>query len=103
MQDLPITVPAVCGRGWGLLTGPSANNQPPAIFIFDLVSEGPTGGRFAACVAAQELIVLSFRVGAWADRSSSGGMALPLPLLSAQGFQCLEMAAYWPKHPLAPS
>lgn len=50
---------------------------------------GQTRGRFAACVATQEVTVRGFGVGAWAGKSSAGGMALPPAAALRPGFSVL--------------
>lgn len=59
---------------------------------FDSVLVRQTRGRFAARVGTQEVLIFSFRAGFWVDLHLGGWLCHHL-LLSAQGFQPLEMAA----------
>lgn len=62
---------------------------------FDLVL---VRARLTACVGTQEVLLLSFRAGFWVHPQLGGWLCHHL-LLSAQGFQLLEMAVDDPSLP----
>lgn len=96
---------AMCGRGWadaGYINHKPQHPQTCCLFCcpatFDLILVGQVRGRFVACVGTQEVLILSFRASVSTDPQQGGWLHHHL-LLSAQGFQPLDMAAVDPSLP----